>query len=130
MKPSSKPTKSPEEKRRGARIGALAYIAFTVAALLFTMSTGSCAAESYRRANVASVVSGDARYARVKYTTCGFAREVLPGPVSAIPCQFWNLMPFPGIAVLALGWLLLDLARPGRAARSEKGPRHAARRHG
>ena len=110
MSSAMKPEKSKRQKRRNARIGALFFIGLTAGALALTISTGSCAAETYRRGNLMTIVTGDRRYAARRLTACGLARSVLPEPAAAVPCQVWNLLPLVLISGFAVAWLLRDLA--------------------
>lgn len=102
--------RSKGEKRRSARIGALMFIALAAGALVASISTGSCASERTRRTSVTALVTGDRSHTRDRLTTCGFVRGLTPETVDAIPCQVWNLLPLNLVGVLALVWLLRDLA--------------------
>ena len=101
--------KTPAEKRRSARLGALVYVLATIAALTGSIATDSCGGERYRRGSLMTMVSGDEGYGRTRLSMCGFVRGVTPGAVDVVPCQVWNLAPFTLLGVFAGGWLVLDL---------------------
>jgi len=95
------------DKRSRARVGAAFFVALAAAAVAVTMSMGWLAAEDRWRPNL---VLGIPRY---RLFTCGFVRRlpIVGAHVSAVPCQFWNLMPLTGVGVLFGGWLVLDLVK-------------------
>lgn len=110
MSSDRKRRRSKQEKRRSARTGAVLFIALAAGALALSISTGSCDSERTRRTSVTALVTGDRSYVRERLTTCGFVRGLTPDALDAIPCQVWNLLPLNLIGVLALVWLLRDLA--------------------
>ena len=94
-------------KRTNARIGAAFFVAVAGAALALTMTMGWLGIEGRWRPDLILHVP------RYRLYTCGFVRglPLIGSRVSAVPCQFWNLMPLTGIGVLFGGWLMVDLLR-------------------
>lgn len=105
-----RPKRSKQEKRKSARKGAIVFSLVTAGALTATISTGSCADESYRRGNLMTLATGDASYGRTRSTPCGVVRLLAPDQVDAVPCQIWNLLPLTIVGAASVVWLLLDRA--------------------
>lgn len=99
-----------QEKRKSARKGAVVFILVAAGALTATISTGSCAGESYRRGNMMTLATGDPSYGATRSTPCGVVRLFTPAQVDAVPCQVWNLLPLTILGGASVVWLLLDLA--------------------
>jgi hypothetical protein len=91
-------------RRRNARIGAVIIVAAASAALAISISLDWFGQE---RRNMTSLV-----YER-RGPLCGFVRTLplVKDYVGGVPCQVWNLMPLTGLGAIALGWLMLDVAR-------------------
>lgn len=109
--------RSPAEKRRSARKGALAVIIAAAVALPLTLATGSCGQEHYRRRELVRVVTGTENPMARRLSICGAVRRFSPADVGEVPCQVWNLMPLFGFGVIAAGWLVLDLLGVDRRGR-------------
>jgi len=117
MARTDKSRRTPDEKRRSARKGAVAVILAAAVALPLTLATGSCGQEHRRRRELARVVTGNENPMARRLTICGAVRRFAPADVSEVPCQVWNLMPLFGFGVIAAGWLVLDLLGVDRRGR-------------
>lgn len=103
--------RSPQQKRRNARRGALLYIVAFVVLLVITISTDSCGTEQFRQGNLMTLLTGDPDWGRDRITMCGWVRMATPAAVDTIPCQVWNLSPLTIVAAFALWFLVRDFAK-------------------